>query len=67
MSFKINDGKNEVRPNGKPITDCTHLIDLPPLKNIFVNKEKGNEMTHPKAGIKILTVFRYRNGLSNLL
>jgi hypothetical protein len=66
MSLKINEGKKQVDFN-KPITDCAHLIDLPPVKNVFDHKVKGNDINHAKAGIKILTVFYYRNGLSNML
>lgn len=51
----------------QPITDSSHLIDLPPVKNIFDQKVKGNNVNHPKAGIRTLTVFFHKNGLSNLL
>ncbi|MBO9674658.1 MAG: hypothetical protein J7577_14520 [Sphingobacteriaceae bacterium] len=50
-----------------PITDCKHLIDLPPVKSIFDQKINGNSVNHPKAGIRTLTVFFHKNGLSNLL
>jgi hypothetical protein len=66
MSLKINEDKKQVEFN-KPITDCAHLIDLPVVKNVFDHKVKGNDINHPKAGIKILSVFYYKNGLSNLL
>jgi hypothetical protein len=67
MSLKINEGKNQIKLVSQTITDCTHLIDLPAFKNIFNQKQKGNDVSHPKAEIKILTVFNHKNGLSNLL
>lgn len=66
MSLEISEDKKQVEFN-KPITDCAHLIDLPSVKNVFDHKMKGNDISHPKAGIKTLTVFYYRNGLSNML
>jgi hypothetical protein len=67
MSFKINENKKQIKFVSQTITDCTHLIDLPAAQNIFDQKQKGNDVSHPKAEIKILTVFYYKNGLSNLL
>ncbi|WP_025146673.1 hypothetical protein [Pedobacter jeongneungensis] len=66
MDYKIN--KNE-KPAAvdQPITDCTHLIDLPPVKSVFDQKVKGNSINHPKAGIRTLTAFFHKNGLANLL
>jgi len=67
MSFKINENRNQVSFDSKPITDSSHLIDQPAVKNIFDQKQKGNDVSRPKAGIKILSVFYHKNGLSNLL
>jgi len=67
MSLEINEDQNEVRFNAKAIIDCAHLIDLPPVKNTFDQKEKGKNIRSPKVGIKILTAFYHKNGLSNLL
>ncbi len=66
MDYKNNESKNPVTVD-HPITDCTHLIDLPPVKSVFDQKVKGNNVNHPKAGIKNLTVFFHKNGLANLL
>ncbi|MBB6238066.1 hypothetical protein HDC90_002694 [Pedobacter sp. AK013] len=65
MDYK-NESKNTIMVD-QPITDSSHLIDLPPVKNIFDQKVKGNNVNHPKAGIRTLTVFFHKNGLSNLL
>ncbi|RBQ11363.1 hypothetical protein [Pedobacter miscanthi] len=65
MEYK-SESKNQATVN-QPITDCTHLIDLPPVKSIFDQKVKGTEVSHPKAGIKPLTVFFHKNGLAKLL
>ncbi|WP_293309556.1 hypothetical protein [Pedobacter sp. UBA5917] len=61
-----NESKNPVTV-GQPITDCTHLIDLPPVKSVFDQKVKGSDVNHPKASIRTLTVFFHKNGLANLL
>jgi hypothetical protein len=67
MNFEINEGKNQLKVFSQTITDCTHLIDLPVAQNTFDQKQKGNDVSHPKAEIKILSVFYHKNGLSNLL
>lgn len=67
MSLEINEDQYEVKFSAKTIIDCAHLIDLPPVKNTFDQKEKGNDIIKPKAGIKILTAFYHKNGLSKLL
>lgn len=51
----------------KPITDCAHLIDLPATNAVFNHKVKGNAVTNPKAGIRLLSAFYPKNGLINLL
>jgi len=61
-----NESKNTLTVE-QTITDSSHLIDLPPVKNIFDQKLKGNNVNHPKAGIRTLTAFFNKNGLSNLL
>ncbi|MGN7989645.1 hypothetical protein ACTJKC_20030 [Pedobacter sp. 22226] len=66
MDYKINKNEKSEAVN-EIITDCTHLIDLPPVENVFDQKVKGNSVNHPKAGIKTLTVFFHKNGLANLL
>ncbi|GGH07247.1 MULTISPECIES: hypothetical protein [Pedobacter] len=65
MNLK-NESKDQVAVN-LPITDSRHLIDLPPVQNIFDQKVKGDSIIHPKAGIRTLTVFFNKNGLANLL
>ncbi|MGQ7855596.1 hypothetical protein ACUN24_15295 [Pedobacter sp. WC2501] len=65
MYYK-NERKNPVAV-GQAITDSSHLIDLQPVKSIFDKKLKGNNINHPKAGIRTLTAFFHKNGLSNLL
>jgi len=67
MSLKINESQNSVNLNSQTITDCTHLIDLPPISNTFNRKEKGADVSNPKAAIRVLTAFTHKNGLSNLL
>lgn len=66
MDCKSNESKKPVTVD-QPITDCTHLIDLPPVTSVFDQKERGNDVNHPKAGIKTLTAFLYKNGLAKLL
>ncbi|RLJ80664.1 hypothetical protein [Pedobacter alluvionis] len=61
-----NQGKNPVTV-GQSNTESSHLIDLQPVKSIFDQKAKGNNINHPKAGIRTLTAFFNKNGLSNLL
>ncbi|QXU43223.1 hypothetical protein [Pedobacter sp. D749] len=61
-----NESKNPVTVE-QAITDSSHLIDLPPVKSIFDQKVKGNNVNHPKAGIRTLTAFFNKNGLANLL
>ncbi|QNR86162.1 hypothetical protein H9N25_07055 [Pedobacter riviphilus] len=61
-----NECKNAIAVD-QPITDSAHLIDLLPVKSVFDQKVKGNNLNHPKAGISTLTVFFHKNGLSNLL
>ncbi|WP_412468509.1 hypothetical protein [Pedobacter sp. KLB.chiD] len=65
MDYK-NENKNAVMVD-QPITDYTHLIDLPPVKGVLDQKVKGSHLNHPKAEFRNLTVFFHKNGLSNLL
>lgn len=65
MDFK-NESKNALTVD-QPITDYSHLIDLEPVKSVLDQKVKGNDLSHPKAGFRILTAFSNKNGLSNLL
>lgn len=67
MSFKVNENQNQGMVECKPITDCAHLIDLPPVAHVFDHKVVGQDLEHPKAGIKVLTAFYHKNGLANLL
>jgi hypothetical protein len=68
MNYKINENRNLVKPDDSTITDCTqHLIDLAPLKSVFDDKVKSDNINHPKACIKTLTAFSNKNGLANLL
>ena len=59
--------QNKIDNDEQIITDCSHLIDLAPASAIFSNKFKGNSVKNSKAKIKTLTIFRHKNGLSNLL
>ncbi|WP_406826550.1 hypothetical protein [Pedobacter sp. KACC 23697] len=65
MDFK-NEIKNAVTVD-QPITQYSHLSDLPPVKSVLDQKVKGNNLSHPKAGIRTLTAFFHKNGLSKLL
>ncbi|QDW24527.1 hypothetical protein [Pedobacter sp. KBS0701] len=67
MDYEINENRNLVKTDDHTITDCSHLIDLAPVKNVFDGKVKGTNINHPKACIKILTTFSNKNGLANLL
>lgn len=67
MDYKINENRNLIKTEKFPITDCSHLIDLAPVKSVFDDKVKGDNINHPKACIKILTAFSNKNGLSSLL
>lgn len=66
MDNKFEARKHQVEPEAL-ITDCAHLIDLPPQASVFSKKITDNAVRNPKATIKILTVFNPKNGLSNLL
>jgi len=61
-----NQSKNQITVN-QAITHSSALVDLPPVKSIFDQKAKGNDVNHPKAGIRTLTALFHKNGLSNLL
>ncbi|WP_145855404.1 hypothetical protein [Pedobacter suwonensis] len=61
-----NESKNTVAVE-QTITEYTHLIDLPAVKGVLNRKIKGNNLSHPNAGIRTLSVFFHKNGLSNLL
>lgn len=65
MDFK-NESKNALTVD-QPITNHTHLVDLQPVKSVLDQKVKGNNLSHPKAGFRILTTFFNKNGLSSLL
>lgn len=65
MDFK-NEIKNAVTVD-QPIIQYSHLSDLPPVKSVLDQKVKGNNLSHPKAGIRTLTAFFHKNGLSKLL
>ena len=67
MDYKIKENRNQVKTDDSAITDCSHLIDLAPVKSVFDDKVKGDNINHPKACIKILTAFSNKNGLANLL
>jgi hypothetical protein len=65
MNFK-NENRNSITDD-QPATHHPHLIDIPPVKSALNQKTKGNNLSHPKAGIRTLTAFFHKNGMSNLL
>lgn len=67
MNSEVNGMESREEQINNPITDCAHLIDLPPADDTFNQKMQGNPIQNPKACISVLTKFYPKNGLANLL